>query len=86
MRGCGLARRADGARLFAALRATGVSVDYPLGPMKVGKQFGAAEQLGAKFAVVVGGEWPEVKIKTLATREEHAVLGTPEAVLAAVNQ
>ena len=80
------ARRADGVRLFAALRAAGVSVDYPLGPMKVGKQFGAAEQLGAKFAVVVGGEWPEVKVKALATREERAVPGTPEAVLAAVSQ
>jgi histidyl-tRNA synthetase len=48
-------------------------VDYPLTAAKVGKQFQTAEQLGASRAVLVGDEWPQVKVKTLATREEVLV-------------
>jgi histidyl-tRNA synthetase len=56
--------------LLTELRAAGWRVDYPLGPAKVGKQFAAAEAAGAQFAVVIGSEWPQIKLKTLATREE----------------
>src|SRR5262249_16031652 len=52
------------------LRDRGFRVDYPLTSEKVGKQFQTAEQLGARFAVLFGDEWPQVKIKALATREE----------------
>ena len=45
------------------LRDAGYRVDYPLAPAKVGKQFQTAEQLGAKFAVLFGDEWPQVKVK-----------------------
>jgi histidyl-tRNA synthetase len=45
-------------------------VDYPLTGEKVGKQFQTAEQLGARVAVLFGDEWPQVKVKNLATREE----------------
>ena len=40
---------------------------------KVGTLFQAAEAMGAKYAAVVGNEWPLVKLKTLATREETAL-------------
>jgi histidyl-tRNA synthetase len=40
---------------------------------KVGKQFQSAEQVGAELAVLVGDEWPQVKIKTLATRREDQI-------------
>ena len=43
---------------------------------KVGKQFQSAEQVGAELAVLVGDEWPQVKIKTLATRREDQILHT----------
>ncbi|HEX4085954.1 MAG TPA: histidine--tRNA ligase [Chthoniobacteraceae bacterium] len=52
------------------LRVKGLKVDFPLISQKVGKQFQAAEQAGARIAVLIGDEWPQVKIKTLATREE----------------
>jgi histidyl-tRNA synthetase len=39
--------------------------------LKVGKQFQAAELAGARFAVVIGSEWPEVKVKRLADRQER---------------
>jgi histidyl-tRNA synthetase len=69
------ARRLEALKLFADLRRAGLRVDYPLAPTKVGKQFQLADQIGAPFAIVVGAEWPEVKVKTLATREEQTVTG-----------
>jgi len=64
-------RRAEALGLIQALRNAGLRTDYSLASTKVGKQFQAAETLGAEFAVVVGAEWPSVKVKTLATREER---------------
>jgi histidyl-tRNA synthetase len=65
--------RRDAIGLVQTLRDAGWRTDFPLDTAKVGKQFQAAEQLGARFAVVVGQEWPQVKVKTLATRTETAV-------------
>ena len=59
--------------LVQELRDSGKRVDFALAPAKIGKQFQAAENLGARLAVVVGDEWPRVKVKTLATREEREV-------------
>ena len=59
--------------LVQELRDSGKRTDFALAPAKVGKQFQAAENLGARLAVVVGEEWPRVKVKTLATREEREV-------------
>ena len=59
--------------LVQQLRDTGLRVDFALTEAKVGKQFQNAEALGAKWAVLVGEEWPQVKVKTLATREEQIV-------------
>ncbi len=59
--------------LVGALRAAGQRTDFALTPAKVGKQFQAAEALGARRVAVVGREWPIVKLKTLATREEVPV-------------
>lgn len=59
--------------LVQQLREAGRRVDFALTPAKVGKQFQAAEALGARTAVLVGEEWPQVKMKTLASREEVLV-------------
>ncbi len=63
-------RRREALSLVQALRDAGWRTDFPLDSVKVGKQFQTAEQLGARFAIVVGNEWPIVKAKTLATRAE----------------
>jgi histidyl-tRNA synthetase len=63
--------RSAAIKLAGELRAAGVSVDYPFHPTKVGKQFQQAEMVGAKYAIIVGQEWPEAKIKTLADRTER---------------
>lgn len=66
-------RRPEALGLIQQLRGQGYRIDYPLSPAKVGKQFQAAEQAGARHALVIGGEWPQIKFKTLATREEALI-------------
>ncbi len=66
-------RRPAALALVQRLREAGQRVDFPLTAAKVGKQFQTAETLGATRAVIVGDEWPQVKVKTLATREEVAI-------------
>lgn len=69
-------RRPEALNVVQQLRNTGLRVDFSLTPARVGRQFQSAEQVGAGLAVLVGDEWPEVKIKTLATREEEQILHT----------
>ena len=66
-------RRPEALGLVQRLREAGQRTDFPLTAAKIGKQFQTAEQLGARVAVLVGDEWPQVKVKTLATREETLV-------------
>jgi histidyl-tRNA synthetase len=63
-------RRPDALAQLQELRERGYRVDYPLTPVKVAKQFQSAEDLGARLVVLYGDEWPQVKVKNLATREE----------------
>ena len=65
--------RADALRQIQQLRDRGYRVDYPLTSEKVGKQFQTAEQLGARVAVLFGDEWPQLKIKNMATAEQELV-------------
>ncbi len=55
------------------LRNAGYRVDLPLAPAKVGRQFQNAEQLGATAALLFGTEWPMVRLKVLATRQEETI-------------
>ena len=66
-------RRPEALRLAQELRDAGWRVGFPLGAEKVGKQFGAAESSGASHAIVVGAEWPTLKVKHLADRREESV-------------
>jgi histidyl-tRNA synthetase len=74
--------------LIQQLRDLGLRLDFPLAPAKVGKQFQAAEQAGARLALLIGDEWPQVKIKTLATREETLLPadGLPARVQSLLNR
>ena len=77
-------RRADALAHVQKLRDHGYRVDYPLAAARVGKQFQAAEDLGAAIALLYGDEWPQVKVKTLATRQEEFVAS--DALLARVER
>jgi histidyl-tRNA synthetase len=66
-------RRADALAQIQELRNRGYCVDYPFTPMKVAKQFQAAEDAGAALALLYGDEWPQVKIKIMATSHQELV-------------
>ena len=63
-------RRAEALGVVQLLRALGRRVDYPLQADKVGRQFKDADASGASVALVVGQEWPMMKVKNLAERTE----------------
>ena len=67
------ARRPEALGIVQSARDAGHRVDFPLKAAKVGRQFQDADQLGARCAVVVGAEWPLVKVKTLASRAEETL-------------
>lgn len=65
-------KRNESLKLTTALRRAGISTDIALGNVKVAKQFQSAEKCGARFALVVGEEYPELKLKILASRLEES--------------
>ena len=66
-------RRGDALAQIQQLRDHGYRIDYPLTPTKVARQFQAAEDLGARVALLYGDEWPQVKIKNMGTGEQELV-------------
>ncbi len=77
-------RRADALGQLQQLRDAGWRIDYPLAATKVGKQFQTAEAGGARIALLYGDEWPQVKMKILASREEELV--PQEEIVARIRQ
>ena len=67
-------RRPEAIGLAHTLRERGIPADYCLQTAKVGRQFQQAEAVGARYAVVVGQEWPQVRVKILAERTEKTLL------------
>jgi len=63
-------RRAEALGVVQLLRALGRRVDYPLTADKVGRQFKDADATGATVALVIGAEWPSMKVKDLRARTE----------------
>ncbi len=66
-------RRNEALAIVQQLRDAGWRADYPLTPQKMGKQFQQAEAAKAHFAVVVGAEYPTLRVKNLATRDQMEV-------------
>jgi histidyl-tRNA synthetase len=61
--------------LVAQLRAADLSVEYPLAEAKFGKQFKAADQCGARLALILGADelaQNQVKIKDMQSGGETA--------------
>ena len=66
-------RRGDAAAWVQKLREQGLRVEFAMTPAKIPKQFQAAEQLGARAAVLFGDEWPKVAVKDLASGKQEIV-------------
>jgi histidyl-tRNA synthetase len=69
-------KRAEALSLVTSLRRSGISIDHSLAAAKVAKQFQSAERSGARFALTVGAEYPELKLKILSSRAEESLLAT----------
>jgi histidyl-tRNA synthetase len=65
-------KRPEALAAVTTMRDAGVCVDLSLTPAKVGKQFQRAEQSGARFALVIGAEYPTAKLKILSSRSEES--------------
>jgi histidyl-tRNA synthetase len=63
-------RRNEALGVVQLLRSLGRRVDYPLQCDKVARQFKDADASGASVALVVGNEWPKLKVKDLKARTE----------------
>ncbi|MEI7908412.1 MAG: histidine--tRNA ligase [Verrucomicrobiota bacterium] len=64
-------QRPTALRLVTDLRRAGIAADLPLAAAKVPKQFQSAERSRARFALIVGTEYPALKLKILASRAEE---------------
>ena len=73
-------KRPDALRLVSSLREAGLGADFPLTPAKINKQFKAADQTLARFAFVVGSEFPELKLKNLNARTEESIPPNANAI------
>lgn len=67
------AQRSHALGIAAKLRESGLRVDYVMTAQKVGKQFQTAESTRARFAIVVGSEYPILIVKNLSSREQMEV-------------
>ena len=66
-------KRDEALGILSQLRAAGIATDFSMSPINVGKQFKKAEQSGARFALVIGSEFPEMQLKILSFRTEETI-------------
>lgn len=66
-------QRSHALGIAAKLRESDLRVDYAMTAQKVGKQFQTAESTRARFAIVVGSEYPTLIVKNLSSREQMEV-------------
>lgn len=66
-------KRAEAVKLVNTLRESGLGADYPLAPLRINKQFKAADQTLARFAFVVGSEFPALTLRNLNSRTEESI-------------
>ncbi len=66
-------QRLGALKTVAELRNKGTRVGYTMSKLKMQKQFQKAEQSGARYAIVVGNEYPELTLRNLETRGEEKI-------------
>ena len=63
-------QRGNALILAQQLRELGWRLAFSLGADRVGRQIAAAEAAGASLALVIGDEWPMLRVKRLSDRTE----------------
>ena len=64
-------QRAEALTLATKIREAGISLDFPLTATKFQKQIKQASASLARYAVVIGPRFPEIKIKSLSGGSEE---------------
>jgi histidyl-tRNA synthetase len=67
------AQRGNALTAVQTLRDAGVRIEYTFAPAKMNKQLQAAEAAKARFAVIVGTEYPQVTVKNLINRQQEVI-------------
>ena len=75
-------KRAEALTLIGKLRSSGLRIDFPLTATKINKQFKAADATLGRFAIVIGAEFPELKVKILSSRSETSIPPNADPVAA----
>lgn len=78
-------KRLDAIKVLSDLRNAGIKADTTMAPLKINKQFQKAEQSGARFAIVFGEEFPELKVKILESRTEATIHANTPVVDSVLN-
>ena len=76
-------RTTEALAIIQTLRESGLRVDYGVPGEKVGRQFQSAELKRSTNAIVIGAEFPSIKVKNLESRSEREA--TPETLLDTLN-
>lgn len=63
-------KRREALGVLQSLREAGLRVDQSFGPAKMGKQLQSAEDRKARYAVIIGSEFPKVTLKDLVSRSQ----------------
>jgi histidyl-tRNA synthetase len=63
--------RPEALKILSELREAGIRCDLPFATAKLGKQLQRAEQSGARFALVIGDQLPDLTLKVLSSRTEE---------------
>lgn len=66
-------KRLNALEVVTTLRTAGYQVHFPLAQTKFNKQFKKAEDLNARHALIIGDEFPQLKLKNLAQRSEKEI-------------
>jgi len=77
--------RSAALQTLAILRNAGIKTDIALTPTKIPKQFKAAQNTGATYALVIGSEFPKTQLKNLESRTEET-LETSENIAQLIHQ
>jgi len=59
--------------LASTLRDAGIRVEIPLSPAKINNQFKRAEKIGSQYTILIGSEYPSLKLKNIASQESKTI-------------
>ncbi|SHJ81454.1 histidyl-tRNA synthetase [Rubritalea squalenifaciens DSM 18772] len=78
-------QRPNALKAIADLRTAGIKVDFSMTPTKFNKQFKSAQSSGARFALIIGAEYPEMQLKILESRTE-VTISAEESVVEVIQE